>query len=66
MTPPIMGAVKITERPLIPNTIPAWAEEPVVSNTNQGTAICTAELPALPKIAEICNKRLFFGRMRPQ
>jgi hypothetical protein len=66
MTPPIMGAVKMTEIPLIPNTIPAWADEPVISNTSQGTATCTAELPALPKIADICNKRLFLGRISPQ
>jgi hypothetical protein len=58
-----MGAVKMTEMPLMPNTIPACADEPVISKTNQGTATCTAELPALPKIADICNKRLFLGRM---
>jgi hypothetical protein len=53
----------MTDMPLMPNTIPACADEPVISKTNQGTATCTAELPALPKIADICNKRLFLGRM---
>jgi hypothetical protein len=49
----------MTERPLSPRTIPAFADEPVVSSTSQGTATWTAELPAEPKNAEKRSRWLF-------
>jgi hypothetical protein len=39
ISPPIIGAVKITENPLMPRTTPAFAEDPVVSRTSQGIAM---------------------------
>jgi hypothetical protein len=39
INPPIIGAVKITENPLMPRTTPAFAEDPVVSRTSHGIAI---------------------------
>ena len=38
ISPPMSGAVKMTESPLSPRTIPACAEDPVVSRTNHGIA----------------------------
>jgi hypothetical protein len=39
INPPIIGAVKMTENPLIPRTTPAFADEPVVSSTSHGIAM---------------------------
>ena len=38
MSPPISGAVNTTEKPLMPRTTPADADDPVVSSTSQGIA----------------------------
>ena len=50
--PPMSGAVKMTDSPLRPSTIPAFADDPVTSRTSHGIATCTAELPAEPKNAD--------------
>jgi hypothetical protein len=39
INPPIIGAVKMTENPLIPSTTPAFADEPVISRTSHGIAM---------------------------
>jgi hypothetical protein len=39
ISPPIIGAVKMTENPLIPSTTPAFADEPVISRTSHGIAM---------------------------
>ncbi len=58
MSPPMSGAVKMTDIPLSPRTIPACAEDPVVSSTSHGIATCTAELPADPNKADIPRSML--------
>jgi hypothetical protein len=35
----MIGAVKMTEKPLTPSTTPAFAEEPVISRTSHGIAM---------------------------
>jgi hypothetical protein len=39
INPPMRGAEKMTENPLIPRTTPAFADEPVVSRTSHGIAM---------------------------
>jgi hypothetical protein len=39
ISPPMIGAVKMTENPLIPSTTPAFADEPVISRTSHGIAM---------------------------
>ena len=56
ISPPIIGAVKMTEKPLMPSTTPAFAEEPVISRTSHGIAMCTAELPAEANIADAAKR----------
>ena len=39
INPPMSGAEKMTENPLMPSTTPAFADEPVISSTSHGIAI---------------------------